>query len=387
MKIQTLRIADLTPDPENARQHDEKNLKAIQGSLKEFGQRKPIVITEAGVIVAGNGTVEAAKRLGWLEIQAVKVPKDWTPSQTKAFALADNRTAELAAWSPEVLSSQLLELEKAGFEIEELGFEKIEVAEEPRKIVEDEVPEEVIARTSIGDIWQLGEHRLVCGDALDARTLNKLLEGARANMLFTDPPYGVDYEGVSNDHLKSQAFQDFIKTALKNAFEFMDEGSNAYVFHADIHSLEVITAFREAGFIQAKPGTIQWVKDSLVLSQGDYHSKNEPCLYGWKSGANRQRVADRTQTTVWEFPRPKRNEGHPTMKPIALCARAITNSSRKEDLILDLFAGSGSTLIACEQTGRRARVMELDPKYCDVIITRWETLTGEKAELLDSKTL
>ena len=164
MKIETLQIKDLTPDPQNARQHDEKNLKAIQGSLNQFGQRKPIVITEAGVIVAGNGTVEAAKRLGWTKIDAVRVPGDWTPEQTKAFALADNRTAELAAWSPEVLASQLVELEAAGFEIEEFGFEKIEVAEQPREIIEDEVPESAPQRSSLGDVWQLGRHRLMVGD-------------------------------------------------------------------------------------------------------------------------------------------------------------------------------------------------------------------------------
>jgi site-specific DNA-methyltransferase (adenine-specific) len=205
MKIETLQIKDLTPDPANARQHDEKNLKAIQGSLKEFGQRKPIVINQDGVIVAGNGTVEAAKRLGWLKIDAVRVPGDWTPEQTKAFALADNRTAELAAWSPEVLASQLVELEAAGFEIEEFGFEKIEVAEQPRDIVEDEVPESAPQRSSLGDVWQLGNHRLMVGDSTKEQDVEKLMNGQIADMVFTDPPYGVEYQ--SNFRTKTDKFE------------------------------------------------------------------------------------------------------------------------------------------------------------------------------------
>ena len=210
------------------------------------------------------------------------------------------------------------------------------------------------------------------------------MDSQEAEMLHTDPPYGVDYEGVTNDHLKASAFGDFIEKALKNAYNNLKPGSNVYVWHADIHSYEVIGAFRSAGFTQAKPSIIQWVKDSLVLSQGDYHLKNEPCLYGWKEGPGRQRVEDRTQTTIWNFDRPKKNEGHPTMKPIALCARAIVNSSKIGALVLDIFAGSGSTLIACEETNRKARCVELDPNYCDVIIQRWETLTGLKAELVNA---
>jgi site-specific DNA-methyltransferase (adenine-specific) len=375
----------LTPDPQNARQHDDKNLKAIMGSLKEFGQRKPIVITEAGVIVACNGTVEAAKRLGWLDIQVVRVPADWTANQIQAFALADNRTAELASWNPEVMTSQLIDLQEAGFKIEEFGFEIQDPIIDLKLIEEDELPNDVVTRTALGEVWKLGNHRLVCGDSLKSKTLEILMDGEQAEMLHTDPPYGVDYEGVTNDHLKAKAFGDFIQKALTNAFEYLKPGSNAYVWHADIHSYEVIGAFRSAGFTQAKPGTIQWIKDSLVLSQGDYHSKNEPCLYGWKEGPGRQRVEDRSQTTVWNFDRPKRNDGHPTMKPIALCAQAILNSSKPQFLVLDLFAGSGSTLIACEETNRKARCVELDPKYCDVTIQRWENLTGLKAELLPTK--
>jgi ParB-like chromosome segregation protein Spo0J len=191
MNIINLRIADLTPDPQNARQHDDKNLKAIMGSLKEFGQRKPIVITEAGVIVAGNGTVQAAKRLGWTQIDVVKVPDDWTADKIKAFAIADNRTAELANWNQEVLTSQLLELEAEGWELAEFGFEALELPDEDKPIVEDEVPESAPGRVALGDIWQLGRHRVICGDATSITEINKMMDGQKADLIYTDPPYGM----------------------------------------------------------------------------------------------------------------------------------------------------------------------------------------------------
>jgi site-specific DNA-methyltransferase (adenine-specific) len=405
MKIQTLQIKDLTPDPQNARQHDEKNLKAIQGSLKEFGQRKPIVITEAGVIVAGNGTVEAAKRLGWLEIQAVTVPGDWTPEQTKAFALADNRTAELAAWSPEVLASQLVELEAAGFEIEEFGFEKIEVAEEPREIVEDEVPESAPQRSSLGDVWQLGRHRLMVGDATNEEDVNKVMAGKKANMIFTDPPYNVAFSGqrlsnttkngeviknhkgantkhedIGNDNLAEEEFYSFISKALKNLWT-LEPSSWYFTFGAQTLD-QLLLPLKETGFNWKS--IIIWKKNQATLSGMDYKSRYEPIVYGCKPNSF---YGERyLQEDIWEFQRTLKNDLHPTMKPIPLIAYAIENSSKQGQIVVDFFCGSGSTLIACEQTDRTCYGMELDPKYCDVIITRWETLTGQKAELLDSKT-
>jgi DNA modification methylase len=397
MKIQTLQIKDLTPDPQNARQHDDKNLKAIQGSLKEFGQRKPIVITEAGVIVAGNGTVEAAKRLGWLEIQAVTVPGDWTPEQTKAFALADNRTAELASWSPEVLASQLVELEAAGFEIEEFGFEKIEVAEEPREIVEDKVPESAPQRSSLGDIWQLGRHRLMVGDATREQDVKKLMSGEKASLVFTDPPYGVEYtdslgRSIKNDELIDEGLEKFLFQAFKCAAESSEQDTAWYVFHSDRFSCEFASAMKRAG-VRVRQQII-WVKGEGVegtsrikapaIGGSHFRFLHEPIWYG--STGTPFNLGDRTTTTVWTVSRPTTGTFHPTQKPIPLIVIALKNSSEKGSIVLDLFGGSGSTLIACEQTDRRAFLMELDPKYCDVIITRWETLTGQKAELLDSKT-
>ena len=375
-------ITDLSLDPKNARKHSARNLDAIAASLLKFGQRKPLVV-HRGVVLAGNGTLEAARSLGWTEIDVAEVPDDWDNDTAKAYALADNRTAELAEWDESELAKQLLELQDADWDIEELGFEVPALSDIDGDKDEDEVPEPPVEpKTKLGDIYQLGRHRLMCGDSTDLTSVERLMGGTKANMLFTDPPYGVDYEGVNNDFLKGEKFREFLTIALKNAFNIMEEGSNAYVWHADIHAYECIGAFRDAGFTQAKPSVIQWVKDSLVLSQGDYHSRNEPCLYGWKAGKNRVRVADRTQDTIWEFPKPRKADGHPTMKPIALCERAINNSSLKDSVIFDLFAGSGSTLIACEQTKRICYAIELDPKYCDVIIKRWENLTGLKAELI-----
>jgi site-specific DNA-methyltransferase (adenine-specific) len=396
MKIQTLQIKDLTPDPNNARQHDDKNLKAIQGSLKEFGQRKPIVITQSGVIVAGNGTVEAAKRLGWLEIQAVTVPGDWTPEQTKAFALADNRTAELAAWSPEVLASQLVELEAAGFEIEEFGFEKIEVAEEPREIVEDEVPESAPQRSSLGDVWQLGRHRLMVGDATKEEDVKKLMSGEKASLVFTDPPYGVEYtdslgRSIKNDELVDDGLERFLFYSFKCAVQSSEKDTAWYVFHSDRFSSEFVSAMKKAG-VRVRQQII-WVKGEGVegtsrvkapaIGGSHFRALHEACWYG--STGTPFNLGDRTTTTVWTVSRPTTGTFHPTQKPIPLIVIALKNSSQTGSIVLDLFGGSGSTLIACEQTGRKARLMELDPKYCDVILTRWETLTGQTAKLV-SKT-
>jgi len=240
LEIQKIRIADLKPDPQNARTHSEQNLNAIAGSLREFGQRKPIVITSQNIIAAGNGTVEAAKSLGWTEIQAVRVPADWDADRIKAFALADNRTAELASWNPEVMASQLIDLQEAGFDIEEFGFELQEPAIDPDSIKEDEVPTDVITRTSLGDVWQLGSHRLVCGDSTEPALIKKLMNGKVADLVFTDPPYRMDAEGGINQWVGRQAAKvgesikdivDFEPTAfLETLPSYFAKKMNAYVF-------------------------------------------------------------------------------------------------------------------------------------------------------------
>lgn len=416
MKLETLAIADLKPDPENARAHDEANLKAIQGSLEQFGQRKPIVISSEAVIVAGNGTVEAAKRLGWTEIQAVRVPADWTADQIKAFALADNRTAELATWNQSVLDKQLLELEAAGIDVANFGFEVPDIPLTDVLTFEDEAPElPEEPKTELGQVWQLGPHRLVCGDALDPQVVATALNGERADCVFTDPPYNVAYEGgtkdkltIQNDDMSDGEFSEFLFKFYKAALDNTKDGGPIYVCHADGSSVAFRNSMTKAGWLLKQ--VLIWVKDSLVLSRQDYNWQHEPIIYGWKPGAAHPWYGPFTNTTVLDTPkeewsklkkdelldfltaafdtstivrekRPRRNDLHPTMKPIGLIAKLLKNSCVAGDIVLDPFAGSGSTLVTCEQLGLRAAVVELDPRYCDVIIQRWENLTGQKAEL------
>jgi site-specific DNA-methyltransferase (adenine-specific) len=389
MKIESLAIEALTPDPTNARQHDEKNLKAIEGSLTMFGQRKPIVITEAGVIVAGNGTVAAAKNLGWEKIDAVRVPADWTADQVKAFALADNRTAELGKWDTKVLNAQLLEFVESELDIEALGFELPQVLELETG-EEDELPEPpAVPVTKTGDLWKLGNHYLLCGDGTSVDSFEKLLGEERVDMVWTDPPYGVAYVGktkdaltIENDTLDASHLESFLRDAFTAIFAFTKPGACWYVtapsgnlFQAFSIPLTELEVWRH---------TLVWVKDTLVMGRADYHYRHESIFYGWTPGGPHQTPPDRKQDSVWEIDRPKANREHPTMKPIELITRSINNSSRMNDLVLDAFGGSGSTLIACEQTKRHARLIELDPKYCDVIVTRWENLTGLKAELVNA---
>lgn len=386
MKIETLEIAKLTPDPNNARKHDETNLKAIEASLREFGQRKPIVITEDGVIVAGNGTIAAAQNLGWEKIDVVRIPKDWSEDRIKAFALADNRTAELADWNSQVLSAQLLELHEADFDVEAIGFELPQVLE-LEDVVEEEIPTEVETRVKKGDLWQLGRHRLLCGDALAADDYEKLLGKEKVDLVWTDPPYGVSYVGktkdaltIENDNLDLKGLEDFLRQAFSLMLASTKPGA---VWYVAAPSGNIFQSFSiPLTELEIWKHTLVWVKDSFVMGRADYHYRHESIFYGWTPGGAHQPPPDRKQDTVWEIARPRVNKEHPTMKPIELMTRSIQNSSRVNDLILDCFGGSGSTLLAAEQTQRNARLLEIDPKYCDVILARWESMTGKKAELV-----
>jgi DNA modification methylase len=384
MEVTRRLIEDLTLDPRNARTHSQKNLDAIATSLTKFGQRKPIVITGDGVVLAGNGTLEAAKSLKWDYIDVTVTPPDWDIDTARAYALADNRTAELAEWDESVLAQQLLELHDADFDIEALGFEMPQVIE-PEPIDEDEMPLQPEAMVKHGDLWKLGEHLLFCGDATEVGAYERLLGEDQVNLVWTDPPYGVSYVGqggmtIENDNLDIGALEEFLRQSFNAMFTFTKPGACWYVaapsgnlFQAFSIPLSELEVWRH---------TLVWVKDALVMGRADYHYRHESIFYGWTPGAAHQEPPDRKQDSVWEVPRPRSNKEHPTMKPIELITRAINNSCRANDLVLDPFAGSGSTLIAAEQTRRRARVMEIDPKYCDVIIARWERITGGKAELL-----
>jgi len=382
MNIENLAIVDLIPDPQNARQHDEKNLKAIEGSLKEFGQRKPIVITEAGVIVAGNGTVEAAKRLAWTHIEAVKVPNDWTPDKIKAFAIADNRTAELANWNQEVLTAQLLELEGEGWELAEFGFEAFDLPDDDKPIVEDEVPESAPSRVALGDVWQLGNHRLMCGDATDFLSLATLMNDEKAALVLTDPPYGVSYQ--SNMRLKSKKFDVLANDDLVlDIAPSIKSYSNGWVF--------VWTSWKVLNLWIEKLASFGYPTNMIIWDKGGggigdlektFASDYEVALV-WH---NNQKLTGKRIGSVWSINKDGSSQYlHPTQKPVALSAMAIEHTTNKGDLVLDIFGGSGSTLIAAEQTKRICYMMELDTKYCDIIIERWEKLTGQRAELLPAK--
>jgi site-specific DNA-methyltransferase (adenine-specific) len=387
LRVELITLSSLRLDPNNARRHDKKNLEAIKGSLSLFGQRKPIVVSGDNTIVAGNGTVEAARELGWTEIYVARIPHDWTPEQIKAYALADNRTAELAEWDSKILADQLIELDAVGWEVSEFGFEPLE----PPVNAEDEEPlnfDEVPTRATLGDLWKLGDHRLVCGDSTETSVMDKLMQGEKADMVWTDPPYGVNYVGktknsltIENDNMDINQLEDFLTEAFNNIYQATKPGACWYVaspsgpqFVAFGNPLLKLGVWRQ---------TIIWVKDTLVMGRSDYHWKHETIFYGWTPGAAHHAVPDRKQDTVWEFDRPKRSAEHPTMKPIDLITKSLTNSTNQKEIVLDSFGGSGSTLIACEQTKRVARIIELDPKYCDVIIERWEKLTGLEAERVE----
>jgi DNA modification methylase len=378
VKIETRKIKDLIPDPRNARTHDDKNLKAIAGSLDKFGQRKPIVVTTDGVILAGNGTVAAARTLGWSLIDVVVAPEDWDEATAKAFALADNRSAELAEWDTSVLASQLVELDSEGWDVTALGFDlpEPEISENE----ETEIPEPPIdPKTKLGDVYQLGRHRLMCGDSTDLASVGKLMDGTKAALVFTDPPYGVEYQ--SNMRTKSQKFD-----VLANDDQFLDISpaietfSSGWVFVWTSWKVQTKWIDLLSGFgyptnivIWHKPGG--GIGDLKRTFSSDY----EVALV-WHRGAE---LRGKRIGSVWTINKDGASTYlHPTQKPVELGREAMDKTTLKGDIVLDLFGGSGSTLMAAEQTGRIANVMELDPGYCDVIVTRWETLTGLKAEPL-----
>lgn len=387
MKIETVAVGSLAFDPANARKHDEANLKAIAGSLNLFGQRKPIVVTKAGVVVAGNGTLEAAKSLGWTEIDVVRVPADWSADQVKAFALADNRSAELASWDEQVMAAQLLELDAAGFDIAEFGFEASDAPVDPESVEEDEIPElPVVPVSKLGQVYQLGRHRLMCGSSTDADSMEHLLQGVKADLVFTDPPYGVAYTGglqfkdghvernnremIANDDL--DIYEDVMAMLTQHA------AGPCYIWFAGSKGASIYAAAEKYGDIHA---LLIWVKNGgYGALNANYKQKHEPCLYWKPKGTTLNFIGATTETTIWNIDKDGRNKLHPTQKPVALAARAIAN--HECDTVLDMFGGSGATLIAAEEMNKTCYMMELDPQYIDVIITRWETLTGQKAELL-----
>lgn len=494
LRIESVPVEKLTFDSQNARKHSDENLAAIASSLKEFGQRKPIVVTEGNVIVAGNGTVEAARLVGLTVVDVVRVPKSWSADQVKAFALADNRSAELAEWNPEVLSAQLLELEQAGFDIEALGFESVAVddMEQAAEIVEDELPVDVVSRVAPGDVWILGKHRVMCGDSTKPDDVARLLNGEVAQLLHADPPYGMGKEndGVANDNLYKEKLDVFQIEWWKTFRPYLNDNASAYIWGT---APDLWRLWYASGFSQLEPMTfrneIVWAKNQVIGQSSGSHRMfptgseravffmlgvqgfntnadnywegweplrsylaDEAKKMGWsvkeinritgfssmaqhwltksqwtfilgdqyqllaneakgkaftknydelkatylelKNGSDKIKDSfystrayfDNTHenmSDVWHYDTVYGEErhGHATPKPVQMMARIMRSSLPEGGLCLEPFAGSGATLIGAEQTGRRCFTMELNPEYCDTVITRWEKLTGKKAVL------
>lgn len=386
MKLIELSIDEIIPYENNPRKNDNAVDKVAE-SIKEFGFKVPIIIDKENIIIAGHTRYKAAKKLDIKKVPVI-MAEDLTEEQVKAFRIMDNKSSEFATWDYESLLVEMESLKIEDYNLELTGFDFNEIEGimdkyNPKEVEEDsdfniEEQLEAIEKTKSqkGDIWLLGESKLLCGDSTVKEDVEKLMNGRKANMVFTDPPYNVAYEGatedkltIQNDDMSSEEFYNFLTKVFNNYFEIMEEGAPIYVCHADSEGENFRRAYREAGLKLAE--CIIWVKNTFVMGRQDYHWRHEPILYGWKEGKAHYFIDDRTQDTVWEIPKPQRNGEHPTMKPLALCARGIKNSSKPKDLVVDLFGGSGSTLMAAVETDRICYTMELDERYTDVILLRY----------------
>ena len=384
-EMRLVSISQLVPYVNNARTHSDAQVKKLRASLREFGFINPVIIDREYNVIAGHGRILAAKEEGIEKVPCVFV--DYlTPAQKKAYILADNRMAMDAGWDEELLRVEIEALQAESFDVGLTGFDEKDIAElfagEDDDAQDDDfdVDEELQKPpvTKSGDVWLLGNHRLICGDSTKAETYDVLMNGRKANLVVTDPPYNVNYEGsagkIQNDSMKEDAFEKFLLDAYTQMNAAMAEDASIYVFHSDSHGLAFRKAFEDAGFYLSD--CCIWKKQSLVLGRSPYQWQHEPCLYGWKKKGKHQWYSDRKQTTIWDFDKPKKNGDHPTMKPIPLIAYPIRNSSMSNCIVLDPFGGSGSTLIACEQLGRICHTIELDEKYCDVIVKRYIEQVG-----------
>lgn len=397
MNIQKIRIDKLKPATYNPRKdlkpNDPEYIK-IKNSIENFGYVSPLIINNDMTVIGGHQRLKVLKELGFTELECIVVDLDKT--NEKALNIALNKIQ--GDWDEEKLEDLLQELKLQNFDTNLTGFDFDEVDEMLKDMngskeddfdidsAYEEIEEPI---TKPGDVWILGNHRLMCGNSTQKEDVIHLMNKQKADMLLTDPPYNVDYVGktvdalkIANDNMNDVQFYEFLKQAFINMFDFTKEGASIYVFHADTEGLNFRKAFKDAGFKLAE--CLIWKKDCFVMGRQDYQWQHEPILYGWKEGAAHHFINDRTQSTILEFDRPKQSALHPTMKPIDLIARLVKNSSKENDIILDLFGGSGSTIITAEQLNRICYSMELDPKYCDVIVKRWETLTNKEA-ILDKR--
>lgn len=434
-QIEQIAVAALIPYARNSRTHSDEQVAQIAASIREFGFTNPVLVDEASGIIAGHGRVLAARKLGLETVPAIRITY-MTDAQKRAYVIADNKLALNAGWDDELLALELGELKDLGFDLDLTGFTSDEIAAltlgdddvvEEGLTGDDDAPgvqEEYVSKP--GDVWILGTHRLMCGDSTKIDDVQTLAAGQLCDACWTDPPYNVAYEGgtgltIQNDSMDDDKFRAFLYDAYVSMFSVMREGAPIYVAHADTEGYNFRGAFKDAGFKLS--GCLIWVKNALVLGRSDYQWRHEPILYGWKPGAAHTWYGARNKTTVTEAKdmpfvklpggagyqvdlgetsviitgsdvhveevrstilraeKPKRNGEHPTMKPVELIMGMLKNSSRKGDKVLDLFGGSGSTLIACEKMGRHARLMELDERYADVIVRRWQDFTGKAATL------
>lgn len=413
INLERRKTAELIPYANNARINDAA-VSAVANSIHDFGMNNPILIDEKNVIIAGHARLRALQKLG-IEETPVIVVSGISEEQVKAYRIADNSTAQLAEWDLDKLQA---ELDSIDFKMEQYGLQK-QLDEIQRQmdaalaaeIEEDEIPEVDEAsepKTKAGDIWLLGRHRLMCGDSRNLEEVERLVNGVKADMFLTDPPYNVDYEGktknglkIENDNLSEEDFMELLVSSFGAADKVLKSGAAFYIWHPDSGGLNFRLACKNTGWKIRQ--CLIWVKNSLILgwqdyqwrhepclygnkvgdryfAEEDYRQDHDPCLYGWTEGAKHYFIDDRKKSTVIEYNKPLKNGDHPTMKPVGVLAKQVANSSRGDEVVLDLFGGSGSTMIACEKLNRICYMMELDPKYCDVIVKRWENLTGRKAE-------
>lgn len=391
MEFRKLPIVSLVPASYNPRKKlkpGDSEFEKIKNSINEFGYVDPVIVNQDLTVIGGHQRISVLKTLGYTEIDCVVIDIDKT--KEKALNVALNKIS--GEWNKELLAELIQELQSLDYDVSFTGFEPPELEQlfnevHSKEIQEDDFDVEAeLAQPAVtrrGDVWIIGRHRLICGDSTDPAVFSLLMEGKKANLVVTDPPYNVAYEAkagkIQNDNLKNDEFYHFLLKAFTNTAEAMERDASIYVFHADTEGLNFRKAFKDAGLYLS--GVCIWAKQSLVLGRSPYQWKHEPILYGWRKDGKHNWYADRKQSTIWNFDRPSKNELHPTMKPVALCAYPITNSSMSNCIVLDPFGGSGSTLIACEQTNRICYCVELDEKYADVIVKRYIEMTGDDKDV------
>ena len=413
MKITELSISEIIPYANNPR-NNAAAIDAVAASIREFGFKVPVVIDRNNILITGHTRLEAAKKLGLEKIPAIRAA-DLTEAQVKAYRLADNKVGEIATWDDSALAAELQALDDLNFDMSDFGFSEDDLGDNTDDIADPEIPENPDPITQPGDLFQLGDHRLLCGDSTNPEDIARLTGGQEMDLLLTDPPYNVAYEGqkgmtIENDNMAPDEYVEFLSRALRASSGTIKKGGGFYIFYADGFNYEVISAVHAAPELQTKQVLI-WVKNVIVIGHQDYQWQHEPCIYGWKAGGPHYFCESRCESTVVEDrpdiakmskadlqslcrellnrtpcpttiireDKPLRSDLHPTMKPVKLFARLMANSTRKGEAVLDIFGGSGTTIIAAEQLHRRAYAMELSPRYCDAIISRWEAMTGKKA--------